>query len=102
MAITGNQNIVSVNLGELSSAISEIQRRGVDGTTVPLFVDTVNQRVIIGGTEVSANPAKVEINGGDLKIIDAGSGVIIPSRDGLNYYRLIMENDGAIAADLVI
>lgn len=99
MPITGTQVPVSANILELAAAIAEILRRGVDGTVVPLFIDSINQRVIIGATEISAAPAKIEVNGGDLKIVDAGSGVIIPSRNGSTYYRLIMENDGAISAD---
>lgn len=99
MPISGYQIPVSVSILELASAVAEILRRGVDGTVVPLFVDSVNQRVIIGSTAVSASPAKVEVNGGDLKIVDAGSGVIISNRAGTKYYRIIMENDGALAAD---
>ena len=97
--INGRVLPVLVTIDELASAILELQRRAVDGTVVPLFVDYTNQRIVIGGISVSASPAKVEIVAGDLKIVTAGSGVIIPNRSGTAYYRIIMEDDGAIAAD---
>ena len=77
----------------------ELLRRAVDGTVPPLFVDYDNQRIIFGGTTISASPATVEIATGDIKIVSSGSGIILPNRAGTLYYRLLMENDGAIAAD---
>ena len=88
-----------VNIEELASAILEIMRRGVDGTVVPLFVDYENQRVVIGGTAVSASPAKFEVASGDIKVAAAGSGLILSNRSGTQFYRIVMEDDGAIAAD---
>lgn len=77
----------------------EILRRAIDGTVPPLFVDSTNQRVIIGGTSASASPAKQEVTGGDIKVVDAGSGIIIANRSGTQYYRIVMEDDGRISAD---
>lgn len=102
MPITGTQVPVSADILELAQAIAEILRRGVDGTVVPLFVDAINQRIIVGATAASSNPAKAEISGGDIKVVDGGSGVIIPTRSGNSYYRLLMEEDGTISADLVV
>lgn len=85
---------------ELLPVLQEIIRRAVDGTVVPLFVDTANQRILVGASEAStSNIGKVEITGGDLKVISSGYGVILPNRAGTAYYRLIIDNDGAIAAD---
>ena len=87
--ISGYAPVIAVNVEELQSALLEVQRRAVDGTVVPLFVDYVNQRVLIGSSAVSASPAKVEITSGDLKIITAGRGVILPAAGGSgNYYRV--------------
>lgn len=68
--------------GPLYKLILEILRRAVDGTTSPISFN---------GT--------VTITGGDLKIVTAGKGIIIPNRSGTQYYRLIMEDNGAISAD---
>lgn len=97
---------MSINIGipllkdaSLYDLLREILRRAVDGTRKPFLVDDANQRILIGGTAASASPAKVEVTGGDVKIITPGYGIIIPNRAGTAYYRLIMENDGAISAD---
>lgn len=79
--------------------LQAITRRAIDGTVVPILVDYTNQRILIGSTSASASPAKLEVTGGDIKIVTAGSGVIIANRAGTAYYRLIIENNGAISAD---
>lgn len=99
MPIQGRVLPVLVSIDELASAILELQRRAVDGTVVPLFVDSTNQRVVIGGTSVSASPAKFEIASGDIKVVAAGSGIILSNRSGTAYYRILVDDDGAIAAD---
>lgn len=99
MPIAGYSIPVNVDILELASAVAEILRRGVDGTVVPLFVDSINQRVIIGNTQASASPASLEIHNGDAKVVTAGSGLILSNRSGTKFYRVIMEDDGAIAAD---
>jgi len=91
--------IVIVSLEELAKAIEEIQRKAVDGTIVPLFVDYQNSRVIIGSTSISSSPAKMEVSGGDLKVVTTGYGVIVPNRSGTQYYRIMVEDDGAISAN---
>ena len=83
----------------LTILLLKILSKAIDGSVVPVFVDYTNQRVIIGGTSISAAPAKFEIVSGDLKIVTAGSGVIIPNRAGTQFYRLIMENDGTLSVD---
>lgn len=97
--IEGRGLPVNVSLEDLATSILEILRRGVDGTVVPLFVDYKNQRVIIGGTSVSASPATLEIKTGDVKVVAAGSGVILSNRAGTQFFRVLIENDGAISAD---
>ena len=84
---------------EIKQLLQEILRRSIDGTVVPLFTDTTNQRVLVGSASASATPAKMEVNGGDLKIIGGGNGLIIPTRDGTKYYRIVMENDGTPGFD---
>lgn len=79
--------------------LQELLRRAVDGTVVPLFVDDVNGRVLIGTTTASTSPAKVEISGGDLKINTAGYGVQLSNRSGTKFYRLVVDDDGALAVD---
>lgn len=77
----------------------EILRRAVDGTVVPLFVDYSNNRIIIGGVSASASPATIEVAQGDIKVVSAGSGIILSNRGGTQYYRLVVENDGALSVD---
>ena len=87
------------DINDVLVALQEIIRRAVDGTGVPIFVDVPNQRIIIGGTSSSSSTSKLEVVGGDVKIYTAGSGVIIPDRSGLRYYRVLIEDDGAVSAD---
>lgn len=78
---------------DLLPVLQEIIRRSVDGTVVPLVIDNANSRVYIGATAPSSGTAgKVEITGGDLKIVTPGYGILIPSRDGTKWGRLILEN----------
>jgi hypothetical protein len=85
---------------DLLPVLQEIVRRSVDGTVPPIIVDVANQRILIGAsTATTTNIGKVEITGGDLKIVSGGYGLIIPNRAGTAYYRLVIDNDGAISAD---
>ena len=96
---------MSINLGvppvsyDLSILLHEFLRRAIDGTVPPLFVDYVNQRVIFNGTTISAAPAKVEVASGDIKVVSAGSGLILNNLGGTRYYRLTVDNDGALLCD---
>ena len=84
----------------LLGALLEIVRRAIDGTVPPVIVDQTNQRVLIGGTAATtANTGKMEISGGDLKVVSSGYGVVIPNRAGTVYYRLIVDADGALSVD---
>lgn len=84
----------------LYQLLVDVLRKAVDGTRRPLFVDEINQRVLVGAIGPSAsNIGKVEVTGGDVKVVTTGYGVVIPNRSGTAYYRLIMEDNGAISAD---
>ena len=83
----------------LYQVLSKIITKAIDGTRSPLFVDEVNTRVIVGAIAASASPARCEVVGGDVKVVTAGYGVIVSNRGGTRFYRLIVENDGAISAD---
>ena len=84
----------------LLGALLEIVRRAIDGTVPPLVVDQTNQRVLIGTTSATTSSiGKVEVKGGDLKIVDAGNGLILSNRAGTAYYRLVVDNDGALSVD---
>lgn len=73
---------IPMNLdGDLYQCLSEICRRASDGTTQMNVANTIN------------------ITNGDLKIVTAGRGVILPNRAGTAYYRLLIENDGAISVE---
>ena len=70
---------VKQNLYQL---LSEILRRSVDGSINPIQLNV-----------------SVNLTSGDLKIVTAGNGVVLPNRSGTQYYRLAVEDDGAISAD---
>lgn len=93
-------SVPSVSTGEgLISCLLEIVRRAIDGTVLPLFVDNTNQRVLIGATSATtSNIGKLEVTG-DIKVIGGGSGIIISNRAGTAYYRLVVDNDGALSVD---
>ena len=84
---------------KLFALLQDILRRAPDGTVVPLFVDYVNQRIIIGATSASAAPAKVEVVSGSVKIVTPGYGIIVPAASG-NFYMIGVEEvtneDGSI------
>lgn len=87
------------NITDAMSALSEIVRRAVDGTVSPLFVDESNQRVLIGAVAVSgSNVGKLEVTGGDIKVVDNAKGIVLNDANG-TAYRLYMDTDGAIRAD---
>ena len=94
-----NAPVPIVQDSQLYQLIAILLQKAIDGTVVPLFVDYVNQRILIGTTAVSASAAKVEVVSGDVKIVTAGYGLIVPNRGGTQYYRILMENDGRISAD---
>lgn len=84
----------------LVSALIDIVRRAVDGTVVPLIVDYTNQRVLIGATaaQTSGTNGKVEITGGDVRIVDSGKGLIVTTPDGSKQFRIVVDNDGRLEA----
>ena len=85
---------------DLLPVLQENVRRSVDGTVPPILVDVTNQRILVGASVASTtNIGKVEITGGDLKVISGGYGVVIPNRAGTQYFRLIVDNDGALSVD---
>lgn len=53
--------------------------------------------------DVSINPALMNVGlkivGNDITIATAGNGVILPTRDGLHTYRVVIENNGALSTD---
>lgn len=59
----------------LSQLLSEIIRRAVDGSASPVQINV-----------------QLNVNGNDIKIKNGGSGLILASRDGLHYGRLLLEN----------
>ena len=67
--------------GDLYQCLEEICRRASDSTTQMNVANTIN------------------ITNGDLKIVTAGRGVILPNRAGTAYYRLLIENDGALSIE---
>ncbi len=88
------------NVEDILPVLQEIIRRSVDGTVPPVVVDVANQRILIGASAATtSNIGKVEITGGDLKIVSGGYGVLIPNRAGTRHYRLIVDADGALSVD---
>lgn len=76
-------------------ALTELMRRAIDGTVLPIFVDITNQVVIIGASSKSSAPSgKLEVTG-DVKVLGAGNGLILPCRNGLKFGRVILENPDA-------
>jgi len=66
----------------LFTLLKEICRRAIDGSINPIQINVT-----------------VNVTSGDIKIATAGNGLILTTRDGLHTYRILMDNDGAIAAD---
>ena len=76
-----------------------ILAKAVDGTRVPLVVDDVNQRVLIGtAVAQTSNNGKLEVSGGDIRVVNSGSGVIMASANG-TVFRVSVDNNGALSAD---
>lgn len=73
-----------------------ILQKSVDGTVPPFFVDTTNQRILIGATAASAsNQGKMEITG-DFKIIGTANGIILPDAGGTTHLcRMRVQYDSA-------
>ncbi len=65
--------------GDLFQFLEELCRRAADSTVQMNVANTIN------------------ITNGDLKIVTAGRGIILPTLDGTAYYRLVIDNDGAMA-----
>lgn len=73
---------IPLNLdGDLYQCLSEICRRASDGTTQMNVANSIN------------------ITNGDLKIVTAGRGLILPNRSGTAYYRIMVEDDGTLSVD---
>ena len=101
MPIQGNALPLNVSLLSVASLVQEIQRRGIDGTVVPVFVDYTNQRVLIGATAASTTqPGKLEVNG-DVKVTDSAKGLVLVATSG-NIWRMTLSeitgDDGATYA----
>ena len=67
-------------------------------TIAQLFGDIIRRAL-----DVSINPALVyvglKIVGNDLTIVTPGNGIVLPTRDGLHTYRVVLENNGALSTD---
>ena len=72
----------NASITDIISLLSDMLRRSIDGTVVPLFVDSTNQRVIVGSTVSSGNNSLIQVNGGDIETITAGKGIIIKDDGG--------------------
>ena len=74
----------------------------VDGTSLPLFVDEVNQRVIIGArTAASANNGKMEISG-DLRFQTNAQGpLLMDQNNGVWRLRVRVDAEGNATGDWV-
>lgn len=75
---------------------------------IPNDITQYSMRQLLGeilrrSLDVSINPAVVNVGlkvvGNDITVSTAGNGLILPTRDGLHTYRVLMENNGAISAD---
>lgn len=66
----------------LVQLLSEILRRAIDGSINPANISVT-----------------VNITNGDIKVVTAGYGLVVPNRSGTQYYRILMEDNGAISAD---
>jgi len=83
----------------LLDCLTDVIRRAVDGTVLPLIVDYTNQRVLIGSTTAStSNPAKLEVTG-DIKVLGSSNGVVQTGASG-TVWRLTIDEvtgeDGSI------
>lgn len=67
--------------GDLFQFLQELCRRASDSTTQMNVANTIN------------------ITNGDLKIVTAGRGIILPNRSGTAYYRIVVEDDGVLSLD---
>ena len=72
----------TATLKDIISAIYEIYRRAIDGTTKPLFVDITNQRVIVGGVATTGNNSAFQVQSGDIEITTAAKGIILKDDGG--------------------
>jgi len=62
-----------------------ILQKAIDGTVVPIFVDTPNQRIIIGGVSSLGSNAPLQVQSGDIEITTAGKGIIIKDDGGTTH-----------------
>lgn len=73
---------MAINIGlptgldlQLFQVLAEICRRAVDGSQNPVQINV-----------------QISVTGNDLKIVTGGKGLILPSRDGTKYGRVLLEN----------
>ena len=59
----------------LYQLLRDILRRAVDGSLNPVQISV-----------------QINVTGNDIKIVTGGNGLILPSRDGAHYGRLLLEN----------
>ena len=87
----------------LYQLLREVLVKAIDGTRVPLLVDETNQRVYIGtSTASTTNAGTLEVGTGDVKTQTAGKGLIVKTPDGTKEYRIRVDNDGALVAELLL
>lgn len=84
----------------LRTHLTELQRRVVDGTIKPLFVDYNNQRVLVGAVEATtSNTGKLEVTG-NIKIVGASQGIYLADTGG-TYHFLVLDADGKLPSSMI-
>lgn len=68
----------------LSQLFADILRRAIDGSVNPVSLN-VGIRVV----------------GNDITIVTPGNGLVLSNRNGTHTYRLLVDNDGALALDQI-
>lgn len=78
--------------GALKVFLLGILRKAADATGLPLFVDEVNQRVIIGArTAASANNGTLEVNG-DIRLQTSSQGILFVDAQS-RVWRMLVRSD---------
>ncbi len=67
---------------DLYQLFRSILTRALDCTRKPLFVDEVNQRIILGGTVSGGVGSPVQVQSGNIEVTTAGKGVVIKDSGG--------------------